>query len=59
VRNRNDTPAKEITINFVSIRIITGDIKRLVGFYERATGVTATWSTEDFASPVLEEQEGH
>jgi predicted enzyme related to lactoylglutathione lyase len=36
-------------MNFVSIRIITGDIKRLVGFYERATGVTATWSTEDFA----------
>ncbi len=36
-------------MNFVSIRIITGDIKRLVGFYERATGVPATWSTEDFA----------
>ena len=36
-------------MNFVSIRIITGDIKRLVSFYERATGVTATWFTEDFA----------
>jgi predicted enzyme related to lactoylglutathione lyase len=36
-------------MNFVSIRIITGDIKRLVGFYERATGVPATWFTEDFA----------
>ena len=36
-------------MNFVSIRIITGDIKRLVGFYERATGLPATWSTEDFA----------
>ena len=36
-------------MNFVSIRIITGDIKRLVGFYERATGVPATWYTEDFA----------
>ena len=34
---------------FTSVRIITGDIKRLVGFYERATGVTAAWSTEDFA----------
>jgi catechol 2,3-dioxygenase-like lactoylglutathione lyase family enzyme len=36
-------------MDFVSIRIITGDIKRLVGFYERATGVPAVWSTEDFA----------
>ena len=36
-------------MNFVSIRIITGDIKRLVRFYERATGLPTTWSTEDFA----------
>jgi len=36
-------------MDFVSIRIITGDIKRLVGFYERATGLPAIWSTEDFA----------
>jgi predicted enzyme related to lactoylglutathione lyase len=36
-------------MNFVSIRIITGDIGRLVGFYERVTGVPATWSTPDFA----------
>jgi predicted enzyme related to lactoylglutathione lyase len=36
-------------MDFVSIRIITGDIARLVQFYERATGVPATWSTEDFA----------
>ena len=36
-------------MDFVSIRIITGDIRRLVGFYERATGVNAAWSTEDFA----------
>ncbi|MCG7523589.1 VOC family protein [Streptomyces sp. OfavH-34-F] len=36
-------------MNFVSIRIITGDVARLVGFYERATGVSATWFTEDFA----------
>jgi catechol 2,3-dioxygenase-like lactoylglutathione lyase family enzyme len=36
-------------MEFVSVRVITGDIKRLVGFYERATGLTATWSTEDFA----------
>ncbi len=25
-------------MKFVSLRIITGDIERLVGFYERATG---------------------
>ncbi|RFU36471.1 VOC family protein [Actinomadura logoneensis] len=36
-------------MDFVSIRIITGDITRLVGFYERATGLTASWATEDFA----------
>jgi predicted enzyme related to lactoylglutathione lyase len=36
-------------MDFVSVRIITGDINRLVGFYEKVTGVQATWSTEDFA----------
>ncbi|MFI9024061.1 VOC family protein [Streptomyces sp. NPDC053560] len=36
-------------MNFVSIRIITGDVARLVDFYERATGVAATWATEEFA----------
>ncbi|MEU4229736.1 VOC family protein [Nonomuraea sp. NPDC026600] len=36
-------------MNFVSIRIITGDVARLVGFYERATGVQASWSNDDFA----------
>jgi predicted enzyme related to lactoylglutathione lyase len=36
-------------MDFVSIRIITGDVARLVEFYEKATGVPATWSTEDFA----------
>ncbi|GHE93337.1 VOC family protein [Streptomyces fumanus] len=36
-------------MDFVSIRIITGDVARLVSFYERATGTPATWSTEDFA----------
>ena len=36
-------------MDFVSIRIITGDVARLVAFYEKATGVRATWYTEDFA----------
>ncbi|MEV4353766.1 VOC family protein [Nonomuraea sp. NPDC049625] len=36
-------------MNFVSIRIITSDVARLVEFYERATGVRAVWATEDFA----------
>ncbi|MEC4570901.1 VOC family protein [Streptomyces virginiae] len=36
-------------MNFASIRIITGDVARLVDFYERATGTRATWATEDFA----------
>jgi predicted enzyme related to lactoylglutathione lyase len=36
-------------MDFISIRIITGDVARLVDFYERATGVQASWSTQDFA----------
>ncbi|MDR3728032.1 MAG: VOC family protein [Terracidiphilus sp.] len=36
-------------MNLVSMRVITNDIKRLVGFYETITGLTATWYTEDFA----------
>lgn len=36
-------------MNFLSTRIITADITRLVTFYERVTGVPARWATEDFA----------
>ncbi|WP_329447638.1 VOC family protein [Streptomyces sp. NBC_01426] len=36
-------------MNFVSVRIITGDVARLVDFYERATGLSASWGNEDFA----------
>jgi predicted enzyme related to lactoylglutathione lyase len=36
-------------MDFVSIRIITDDVARLVSFYERATGVRASWSNENFA----------
>ncbi|HET9169472.1 MAG TPA: VOC family protein [Actinospica sp.] len=36
-------------MEFTSIRIITGDVARLVAFYEKATGGRATWATEDFA----------
>ncbi|MFC9457637.1 VOC family protein [Streptomyces sp. NPDC056983] len=36
-------------MDFVSIRIITSNVARLVEFYEKATGVPATWATEDFA----------
>jgi catechol 2,3-dioxygenase-like lactoylglutathione lyase family enzyme len=35
-------------MNFVSIRIITADIKRLVHFYEQITGIPVTMYTEDF-----------
>ena len=35
-------------MNFVSIRIITADIGRLVHFYERITGIPVTMYTEDF-----------
>jgi catechol 2,3-dioxygenase-like lactoylglutathione lyase family enzyme len=45
-----DVPAnKEITMDFVSIRVITDDVARLAGFYERATGGQAIWSNENFA----------
>lgn len=36
-------------MNFVSTRIITADVKRLVEFYELVTGVTAVWGNELFA----------
>lgn len=36
-------------MDFASTRIITDDVARLVDFYERATGVPASWATEDFA----------
>ncbi len=36
-------------MNLQSLRIITADIKRLVDFYEKVTGTTAKWLTEDFA----------
>ncbi|EXG82950.1 VOC family protein [Cryptosporangium arvum] len=37
-------------MNFVSIRVITADVARLVGFYEKTTGLTATWATPEFAT---------
>ena len=36
-------------MQFTSIRIITADVARLVGFYEAATACPARWYTEDFA----------
>ncbi len=39
-------------MNFVSIRIITNDIKQLVRFYEAVTGLGPVWYTEDFAELV-------
>ena len=36
-------------MDFVSIRVITDDVARLAAFYERATGVQASWSNENFA----------
>ncbi|RVD56057.1 VOC family protein [Mesorhizobium sp. M2D.F.Ca.ET.185.01.1.1] len=41
-------------MNFVSTRIITADVKRLVDFYETATGIELTLYTEDFAELVTE-----
>ena len=36
-------------MDFVSIRIITEDVERLTGFYEKATGQAATRTNADFA----------
>lgn len=36
-------------MKLTSIRVITGDIKRLVQFYENVTGLPFTWHTDDFA----------
>jgi catechol 2,3-dioxygenase-like lactoylglutathione lyase family enzyme len=36
-------------VNLVSVRIITDDVARLVAFYERVTGVGASWANDDFA----------
>jgi len=36
-------------MDFVSIRIITEDVERLAGFYEKATGLPATRANQDFA----------
>jgi predicted enzyme related to lactoylglutathione lyase len=38
----------ENIMDFVSIRVITDQIKPLVQFYEAVTGLAATWYTEDF-----------
>jgi predicted enzyme related to lactoylglutathione lyase len=39
-------------MNFVSIRIITDRVQRLVEFYEPVIGASAAWSTPDFAELV-------
>lgn len=36
-------------MKFVSARIITADVNRLVAFYELVTGVSAAWGNELFA----------
>ena len=36
-------------MEFVSVRVIANDIRRLVRFYEQVTGLAATWRSEEFA----------
>ena len=36
-------------MDYVSTRVITDDIKRLVRFYEEVTGLSPRWLTEEFA----------
>lgn len=39
-------------MDFVSVRLITDDVKGIVAFYERVLGIAARWGTEDFAELV-------
>jgi predicted enzyme related to lactoylglutathione lyase len=39
----------EEIMQFVSLRVITDDIKRLTNFYQDVTGLAPTWYTADFA----------
>jgi len=39
-------------MNLVSLRIITANIKTLVPFFEKVTGIEAKWLTDDFAEIV-------
>lgn len=39
-------------MNFISVRIITDDVPRLVAFYEQLTALPARWATEEFAELV-------
>ncbi|BBX42297.1 glyoxalase [Mycobacterium simiae] len=43
------TARERRTVKFVSTRIITADVPRLVAFYEMVTGVSAVWGNELFA----------
>ena len=36
-------------MKFVSLRVVTDDMKRLVGFYEGITGLSPAWYSEDYA----------
>ncbi|NAZ74858.1 VOC family protein [Kineococcus sp. T13] len=44
----NPRPSHAVA-RLLSVRLITDDVARLVGFYERVTGAGAAWSTPDFA----------
>ena len=39
-------------MNFVSIRVITDNVKRLADFYAQITGVAPRWGNDDFAELV-------
>lgn len=37
------------SVTLVSIRLIASDVRRVVGFYESVTGLSAQWGNEEFA----------
>jgi predicted enzyme related to lactoylglutathione lyase len=40
---------EDLGMNFVSVRVITEDVARMVEFYERVTGGSASWGNAEFA----------
>ena len=49
---RSSVVAMMTSTSLLSIRLITDDVARLVGFYELVIGLPAEWSTPDFAEVV-------
>ncbi len=50
--HRSVAEDKDIPMKFASVRLIAGDIKAMVAFYEMVTGLAADWLAPQFAEIV-------